>query len=90
MTCGTEDIGCGLGASAERCLDCRPKAVSEATSTPVSNLHMTLLSVRPREELKCSSPVRVTIGLTHREDYADRIYNAMAEAANASRYAPLC
>ena len=31
-----------------------------------------------------ASPVRLTIGSPHRADDADRVYDAMTEAANAS------
>ena len=45
---------------------------------------MTLSVLRPRKELNCASPVRLTIGSPHRADDADRVYDAMAEASNTS------
>ena len=40
---------------------------------PVSDLIMTLLVVRPREALKSTSPLRLTMSSPHRADVADEV-----------------
>ena len=47
--------------------------VSEVAAAPANDLFMTPSAPRPREELKCAWPVRLTIGSPHRADDANRI-----------------